>query len=377
MQKEPWLLVVRVASLLALLASAALLGDYVAGSPSFCSATSGCGVVRSSPLSHVRLGDGLYLPLPALGLLGFSVVFASSFFSRRTALLASAGLGGVVALGLLFVQAFQLRAFCWLCVTTDVAALVAAVAALLSVRGAPEAARSSGLKAWAWAGLAAWAVVTPLAWSAVKPSPPVPAAVLRHYLPGRINVIEFADFQCPACRKFHLTLKPALKSFGDRVHFVRLNKPLPSHPNARDAARAAVCAEVLEPSKREAMADALFAAQDLSPAGIDRLAQAVGLEPAGFERCLLAPETDARVEREAGLLVPPELEGLPTTYVGSRRLVGAYDEAGLRDALESAERGDGVTGVAWPVYLAAALGLLAALLVAGRRPHLAPCSLRA
>ena len=32
------------------------------------------------------------------------------------------------------------------------------------------------------------------------------------------------------------------------------------------------------------------------------------------------------------------------------------------------KRGDGVTGVPWPVYLAAALGLLAALLVAGRRP---------
>ena len=87
-----------------------------------------------------------------------------------------------------------------------------------------------------------------------------------------ITIVEYLDYQCPACRRFHGTLKAGLKSYGDRVHFVRLNKPLASHFYARDAARAAVCAEAQ--SKLEPMADALFAAPDLSPGGIDRVAPA-------------------------------------------------------------------------------------------------------
>ena len=100
--------------------------------------------------------------------------------------------------------------------------------------------------------------------------------MLGYYRPGKINVVEFADFECPACRRFSGILKDALASCGDRVHFVRLNKPLDMHPYAPDLARAYVCGQaqkVVEP-----MADALFATQDMTPAGIDKLAQTLGLD---------------------------------------------------------------------------------------------------
>jgi protein-disulfide isomerase len=184
--------------------------------------------------------------------------------------------------------------------------------------------------------------------------------VLSYYRPDKINVVELADYQCPACRRFHGILKSALKPYGDRVHFVRLNKPLASHVYARDAARAAICAEAQ--GKLEPMADALFGAQDLSPEGIDRVAASVGLEAKPFEACMLSPETEARVERESALLVPPELEGLPTTYIGGTRLLGVRSAAEVEDALERARRGEGNTGVAWFVYLPA-VALLGLLLV--------------
>lgn len=376
-QRDPWLLVLRVASLLALAASAALLGDYVSEAPTFCSGAAGCAEVRGSELSRLNIG-GRYVPLPVFGILGFAALFVVSLRASRPLTLAVAVLGGALGLWLLAVQAFQLQTFCWLCVTTDVSALVAAAAAALSFRSRTPSeiagpARHlterlrSGLAAPAWWGLAALSVAAPLAWTRLKPEPAVPAAVRRYYLPDRINVVEFADFQCPACRKFHVTLKPVLKSFGERVHFVRLNKPLPSHPNARDAARAAVCAEGQDRAKGEAMADALFSARDLSPRGIDGLAKNTGLDLAAFERCMLDPRTDARVERESQVLVAPDLEGLPTTYIGGQRLVGAYKEEALRDALERAERGEGTTGVPWPVYLLAVSGLFAACVVLGRK----------
>jgi len=355
--KLPWLVVVRVAALVALAASAALLSDYVAGTPSFCSAASGCGAVRQSEYSHVVLGDGHFIPLPAFGLAGFAALFAASFLSRGLTMTA-AGIGGATALGLLWIQAAVVRHFCWLCVTTDVSAIVAAAAATRLQASMWEAELTARLRPWAWWAFGALAVTAPLVWPLAKIAPPVPAAVLSYYRPGKINVVEFADFECPACRRFSGILKEALAGYGERAHFVRLNKPLDMHPYARDLARAYVCGQaqkVVEP-----MADALFATDDMTPAGIDKLAQGVGLDAKVFESCMVDPATNARVEHEASMLVQPELEGLPTTYIGGRRLLGVQSPETVADALERAARGEGSTGISGYVYLpiVALLGLL-------------------
>ncbi|HKY38671.1 MAG TPA: thioredoxin domain-containing protein [Polyangiaceae bacterium] len=365
MPKAPWLLILRIAALVALAASAALLSDYLGDSPSFCSVHSGCGAVRASSYSHVQLGGGKFVPLPAFGVAGFATLLAASLLSRPVMLIA-AGLGGAVSLWLFAVQAFVLHQYCWLCITVDLAGVLAAVAALaLSRSQEPRANAQVLLPRWVWWALGAVALGTPLLWPRVKASPAVPSQVLAYYKPDKLNVVEFADFQCPACRRFHDVLKPVLKSYGDRVHFVRLNKPLASHAFARDAARAAICAETQ--GKLEPMADALFAAPDLSPGGIDRVAASVGLDAKSFEACLLAAETEARVERESALLVPPELEGLPTTYIGGKRLLGVRSREEVEDALERAARGEGNTGIAWYVYLPAVTLLVLLLIRVGLR----------
>lgn len=343
--KVPWLVVLRVLSLVALAASAALLSEYLADSPSFCSAYSGCGVVRRSALAHIPLGE-TYVPLPAFGVAGFAVLFASSLLSRKLTRVV-AGLGGAAALYLLYVQAFVIGQFCWLCVTTDVAALGAAGAAL-ALRG-EDRPSSPRLRPWAWWAFGALALAAPLVWPVVKLGPPVPAAVLSYYRPGKLNVVEFADFQCPACRRFAGILKAELAPYGERVHFVRLNKPLASHAFAKGAAHAAVCAEAQ--GRGEPMADALFEAEDLSSPSLARLAQVLGLDEARFQSCLNDPATAARVERESALLVPPELEGLPTTYIGGKRLLGVQSAEAVADALARAERGEGNAGVSGFLYL--------------------------
>ena len=62
MTKLPSLPVLRVAALVALAASTALLSDYTADAPSFCSAASGCGAIRQSALSHISFGEGKFEP---------------------------------------------------------------------------------------------------------------------------------------------------------------------------------------------------------------------------------------------------------------------------------------------------------------------------
>jgi predicted DsbA family dithiol-disulfide isomerase/uncharacterized membrane protein len=361
----PWLTALRVAALVALSASAALLSDYVAGAPSFCSAASGCGAVRASELSHFVVG-GVFVPLPALGVASFVALLAASLWSQRVTLLAAAA-GGAAGAFLLATQAFVIQRFCWLCVTTDLAALVAAVAAFQLRCAAWPADARAGLRVEAWWSLGALALLSPIGWPQVRLGPPVPAAVLGYYQAGKINVVEFADFECPACRRFSSILKDALAPYAERVHFVRLNKPLASHEFAAGAARAAVCAEAQH--RAEAMADALFATDDLSAAGIARLWQQLGLDPKQLEACLADPATLQRVEQESGLLVPPDFEGLPTTYIGGKRLLGVQSFETVSDALERAARGEGARGVSGYVYVPVVLLLLLAIVRFGlRRP---------
>lgn len=362
--KLPWLVVLRVAALVALAASGALLSDYMADAPSFCSASSGCAVVRQHPLSHVQLGPHSFVPLPAFGLFGFALLFVASMSSRRATQVA-AWLGGAVAAWLLSVQLFVIGHFCWLCVTTDVSALVAALAAFGLGQDVWEHELRARLRPVGWWALGALALGAPLLWPRVKLSPPVPSAVLALYRPGKVNVVEFADFQCPACRAFSGILKAALEPYGERAHFVRLNKPLDMHAFARDAARAAVCGEAQ--GKKEPMAEALFGAEDLTPAAIQALGKQLGLDGPLFEKCLLDPATDARIDHESSLLVPPELEGLPTTYIGSKRLLGVQSPETVADALERAARGEGNTGVSGYVYVTLVSLVLLAVLRLGLR----------
>jgi len=62
-----------------------------------------------------------------------------------------------------------------------------------------------------------------------------------------ITIIEFSDFQCPFCKKFHVNTLPLLeKNYIDtgKVKFVYRDFPIQSiHPNAVSAALASECAD--------------------------------------------------------------------------------------------------------------------------------------
>jgi len=358
------LIALRILSLLGLSASAALAVEYRSLDPSFCGAESGCGALQRTDLAHLF---GLGLTLPDLGLLGLATVFALSL-TRRTAWAAVLALvGGAIALALLVAQTFVFGQFCWLCVVTDTTAVGAAIAGGLWLRKARALpAEREPLARWSWAGLGALALVAPPVWPLVKPVPPAPPELRSYYRSDKINVIEFADFQCPHCRRLHGRLKALLEPYGDRVHFVRLNMPLRSHPHARGAALAAICAETS--GKADALADFLFSTVDLSKENITRKAVELGIERGTFERCLEAPETEARLERESRILRDIGFQGLPTTYVGDQRIVGAQSDEVFREALKTAASGASERGVPWWAYLAIVGLVTSALVRSGLQP---------
>ena len=58
-----------------------------------------------------------------------------------------------------------------------------------------------------------------------------------------VTLVEYADFQCPACASYHDALDETFAEYGDRVKFVFRHFPLKQiHPNAEPAARASLAA---------------------------------------------------------------------------------------------------------------------------------------
>ena len=60
-----------------------------------------------------------------------------------------------------------------------------------------------------------------------------------------LTIVEFTDYQCPFCQRFHTTAFPELKkNYIDtgKVRFYSRDLPLDFHPNAMRAAEAARCA---------------------------------------------------------------------------------------------------------------------------------------
>ncbi len=376
-------------SLVAIASSVALFVDYISPTPAFCSAGSGCSAVRQSGLGYV---GGIPL-LPVVGVLSFSMLFALSLSltDLRKLLAPAAYVGALVALVLIGLQAFWIHRFCSLCVIVDSAAILIAIAAFLRARASPTPVKSPktayrskasnnesasnvseelfSLPAWLILGVIA--VVAPWLWSQVKPNPAVPGKILALYQPGKINVVEFADFECPFCRMLHPTLKKLIAERGDQVHFVRLNMPLPHiHPNALDAAKGAVCGE--EQGKQDEMADRLFESEDITPSGVRRIAATLHLDVRKFDECIQNPATAKRIDDEQKILREAGFEGLPTTYIGSEMIVGAVDESNFREAMDHAARGEGSGGIPGWLYAILVAAAVGATLQLGRAKKATP-----
>ena len=57
-----------------------------------------------------------------------------------------------------------------------------------------------------------------------------------------LKIVEFGDYQCPACRSYHIFLERLKQDFGDSLSVTYKHFPLQSHPYAGLAARAAEAA---------------------------------------------------------------------------------------------------------------------------------------
>jgi predicted DsbA family dithiol-disulfide isomerase/uncharacterized membrane protein len=322
--------------LLALIAAAvcmALLIDSLRPTPAFCGFRSGCDAVVQT-----AYGRPLGIPLPGVGLTAFLVFFACTLVPHRPIgkfvgpMAVVAGLSGLVLIG---IQVFVIRKTCPMCLVVDSAALLLAAVEW----GFPPAQRLAPAKPPAklpWLALAALFVSAPVAWGVVKPSPEVPRQVKSHWVDGRINVVEITDFACPYCSESHPALRQFLEEHADKVHFVRIVAPLEEHDHSFEAAKAYFCAQ--RQGRGEELAEALFAADDLSPAALVRMAKQARLDLNRFRADLKDDALDETIEQTLNWVKADEGDGLPQFWIQETRLVGAQTRQSLEAALARVER---------------------------------------
>lgn len=136
---------------------------------------------------------------------------------------------------------------------------------------------------------AAKAVQAPTTVVPEAPSGEVPVVTAADHVRGDTNapitIVEYSDFQCPFCARFHPTMQQIMEEYDGKVKWVYRHYPLSFHPEAKPSAEASECAG--EQGKFWEYADALVENQAaLSSSLYTKLAEDLGLDTSDFASCL-------------------------------------------------------------------------------------------
>jgi protein-disulfide isomerase len=144
-----------------------------------------------------------------------------------------------------------------------------------------------------------------------------------------VAIIEYADIECPFCRRFEHDIYPRVFDDYIKTGKARLyyrDMPLPFHEHAVPAARAAHCAG--EQGKFWEMHDSLFIdkipipgpngrSSGLTTSDIDERAAKLGLDTAKLDACMASTRFADVIKRSSEEAAKMNIEGTPTFVVGT------------------------------------------------------------
>jgi len=133
-----------------------------------------------------------------------------------------------------------------------------------------------------------------------------------------ITIVEYTDYQCPFCQRFHLSAYPEIKKqYIDtgKVRFFSKDLPLDFHPNAMRAAQAARCAA--EQGKFWEIRDTMGANPDKLDMGhIMGFAADLKLDTQKFQECVNSDRYKEKVQADVAEAMRVGANGTPAFVVG-------------------------------------------------------------
>ena len=143
-----------------------------------------------------------------------------------------------------------------------------------------------------------------------------------------LTMVEFTDFQCPYCQRFHVSTFAELKKVyidTGKLRFVSRDLPLDFHPNAMQAAEAGRCAG--EQGQFWAMRDRMNANPDkLDIVSLVSWAQDLKLNVTGFRACVDSQKYRNAIQSDIQMAQRIGANGTPSFVVGKSTADGVDGE---------------------------------------------------
>ncbi len=178
-----------------------------------------------------------------------------------------------------------------------------------------------------------------------------PVSAQRDHIYGNpeaeASLIEYSDFECPFCKRFHPTAKQVVDSYDGRVNWVYRHFPLAFHnPGAQKQAEASECATAQGGNAAFwRYADLIFArtrsnGNGFPLNGLVPLAEEIGLDADEFRTCLDSGQFTAHVLEDYENGVKIGITGTPGNILLNNRTgnvmvrAGAVPAANLKSAFD-------------------------------------------
>jgi predicted DsbA family dithiol-disulfide isomerase len=148
-----------------------------------------------------------------------------------------------------------------------------------------------------------------------------------------VTVVEFADYQCPYCKRGHPEVARLLNEYGENIRYVFRDYPLEFHPRAVPAGIAARCAGD-QGKYWEYHNDLMSADGDLGDADLKARAERVGIDMEAFDACRNSGSHDAVVQTAFADGQALGVTGTPSYFINGRMLVGAQPYQELKKIVD-------------------------------------------
>lgn len=129
-----------------------------------------------------------------------------------------------------------------------------------------------------------------------------------------ITIIEYSDFECPFCARFHPSMLQVMDEYEGKVRWVYRHFPLSFHPEAEPSANASECAA--EQGKFWEFADKLFEGNDsLSSDMYKKIAVDLNLDTGKFNDCVDSGKYNEKVQKQAQAGGAAGVSGTPGSFI--------------------------------------------------------------
>jgi len=152
-----------------------------------------------------------------------------------------------------------------------------------------------------------------------------------------VKIVEFSDFECPYCARFHSETYPTIEEKyikTGKVQFFYRHVPLEMHPNAKSAAIAAECAALQ--GKFTAMHDILYKnTENLTAKDLKSYAAEIGLNQTQFDDCFDNKKTEDRINSDIQIAGTVGISATPTFFINGKIVAGALPASSFEQTIDA------------------------------------------